>query len=55
MERFHLINQTENNIEFLGMDDFWQSISKNTSMNSQNRFTPFEDKLDFLYLSFNWS
>lgn len=50
MERFHLINQTDDNTEFLGMDEFWQSISKNTLMNSQNKFTPFEDKLDFFYI-----
>ena len=50
MERFHFINQANNNSEFLGMETFWESISKNNSMNSQNRFAPFEDKLDFFYI-----
>ena len=50
MERFHFVNQANNNSEFLGMETFWESISKNNSMNSQNRFTPFEDKLDFFYI-----
>ena len=50
MERFHLINQAENNEDFVGMDKFWISISKNNSINAQNRFSPFEDKLDFFYI-----
>ena len=40
MEIFHLINQAENNEYFIGMYKFWISISKNNSINAQNRFSP---------------
>ena len=38
MERFHLINQAENNEDFVGMDKFWMSISK---------IIPLMHKIDF--------
>ena len=50
MERFEFIVDKLNADEFLSMETFWGSISKNNSMNSQNRFTPFEHKLEFFYI-----
>ena len=50
MERFHLINQSNDNTDFLSMEKFWESISKKNALNPQNKFTPFEEKLDLFYI-----
>ena len=50
MDRFEFIIEENNNSEFLSMDKFWESISKNNSTYSQNKFSPFSDKLDFFYI-----
>ena len=50
MERFEFIVDKLNADEFLSMETFWESISKNNSINSQQRFSPFLDKLDFFYV-----
>ena len=50
MERFEFIVDKLNADEFISMETFWESISKNNSINSQQRFSPFLDKLDFFYV-----
>jgi len=50
MQRFHFISKHRNNIHFIDMNKFWDSIKKNNLSNSQNLFSPFSDKLDLFYI-----
>ena len=50
MQRFHFISKHRNNIHFIDMNMFWDSIKKNNLSNSQNLFSPFSDKLDLFYI-----
>lgn len=50
MQRFHFFNKHKNNDQFKSMDEFWNSIKKNNSNNTQNIFSPFSEKLDLFYV-----
>ena len=50
MKKFHFINGCKDIPNFISMDTLWDSIKKKNLSNSQNLFSPLDDKLDFFYI-----
>ena len=50
MKKFHFINGCKDIPNFISMDTLWDSIKKKNLSNSQNLFSPLDDKLDLFYI-----